>query len=139
MGEFKDVLQNYFPMIALALSIVVFAVAPLVIYLIRGKEITKRAFLILTAQCAWLLLANAIFALSTVGYFFRKYGDDYGLLLSICATAFGGTLALGLYETVLSRRLALGRAIESKVVNFLTIRAEGLSEREIETEKEERL
>lgn len=119
-----EALPLYSPIIALALAIVVFALAPLVIYLISGKEITKRGFFVLIIECGWLLLANAICALSTVGYFFRKYGSDWGLLLSLLTTAFGGTIALGIYEAILTQRLALGRTIQKKVFSFLAAKVE---------------
>lgn len=111
---------TYIQVCALALACVVFATAPLVIYLLRSKDITKRDFFIIGAECAWILMANALCALSTVDYYYKRHGHEYGLLLTILTTAFGGTIALGLYEIVLNKRLAIGRLIERRVVGMLT-------------------
>lgn len=120
MKDIEDVFQTYSPVVALALAVVVFAAAPLVIYLARNKEYSKRDLLVTGIQSAWILLANAMCALASVEPCIQRYGKTNGIIVTIVITAFGGTIALGLYEIVLNRRLAIGRAIEKRVVSVLT-------------------
>lgn len=114
-------LMGYIPVVVLALAIVAFACAPLVIFLTKNHEFSKRDIAIVGLQCAWLLIANAICALSTVEYCFERFGRNRGLWVTVLITSMGGTIALGLYEVVLNRRLTIGRIIERKLSNFLTI------------------
>lgn len=125
-------LMAYIPVVVLALAILAFACAPLVIFLAKNKEFNKRDILVIGVQCAWLLIANAICGLSTVEYFFEKYGRTRGLWCTVLTTSMGGILALGLYEVVFNRRLAIGRLIEKKFLNILTIETSSLEKGEDE-------
>lgn len=121
MNDFRDeVYKIYFLLLLVVLAAIIFAVTPMVIYLNKTKEYTKQGLFMTGLQSVWLLFVNIICALGSADYLLTHYGQTNGIILLLLFAAFGGTVALGLYEVVLNQRLAIGRKIEQKVLSFLT-------------------
>lgn len=124
MQEFDELYKRFLAPIGLALAALVFAFAPFMLYVMRGEQMTRRSLLAQCMQAVWLLFANILCGLLSYGYCIERFGYGQGVALAILFTGFGGSLALGLFEVVFTKRTALGRVITRKGLSLLTDKKE---------------
>lgn len=120
MYEFEELYKRFLAPIGLALAALVFAFAPFMLYVMRGEQMTRRTLIAQAVQAVWLLLANILCGLLSFGYCVERFGYGQGVALAIVLTGFGGSIALGLFEVIFSKRRSIGRAITRKGLSILT-------------------
>lgn len=120
LQDFDELYKHFFAPVGMALAALIFAFAPFLISLLGGEKFTKRSIIAQSIQAIWLVLANILCGLLSLGYCVEKFGTGRGVAVAIIVTMFGGIIAFGLFEVVFQQRRTIGRVITKKGLSVLT-------------------